>query len=293
LSRLAQGARKETGRRKPPPSKSGFNQSKTDCFRPYLVLRENGRASKRGARDPTIQHSEKETVLGDSPKMSRYWYHANSPTIRLNESEKLAFSKHFVCGELRIGYGSMAVHQSQSSGCEALPRSCWPRISGKPAWPSSPNLNEFLDMSRRGIKNCSRDVRVGGSFASIQLSEFNSNIELAKRVISRNVLGIRSDVKVPEKFWKFFCYRWNFLILSVHGKMPAGLARFLASVWITNPYSLWLERRVTLKQYLRELPLSVYNRGVAAFAEHQSDWYSSADSTFTSCACSVSSSQLD
>jgi len=259
----------------------------------FAKTRPNPVKPGRDSASSVVKQQKKEGTKPPLATQSPYWYHANSPTIILNQNERRFVASRFSRGQIRTGYGSYSVHQDQSSGCETLPRSCWPRISGKPAWPSSPNLNEYLDMLRKGVKNDSPNVRVGGSIASTTLRVFNSNIELAKRVIARNVLAIRSDKAVPVKYRKYFCYRWNFLVLSIHGVMPSGLARFLASVWLTDPFSLWLERKVTLKSYLRELPLSVYNRGVAAFAAHQFDWYASAESSFTSSDCSVSSSQLD
>jgi hypothetical protein len=283
-------------------------------------FRDEGRQVKPGAQDlgnkvlSTLVDGAKrsgnhilatDTILNDGvslPKRVRkapttssssWYYHANSPVLRITDSVAQHLKREFPRGEVRTGYGSEAVHLRQKEGCHRLPSCCWPRISGKPAWPSSPSLNEKLDMLRRGIKDTYPDHIVGGSFTSIRLREFNSNIELVKRTISRAVIGVRSDIAVPVKYWKYFCYRWNFLILSVAGAMPSGLARFLASIWLRDPYSLWLERRVTLKQYLRELPLSVYNRGVAAFSAHQSDWYADEDSPFTSDADSLTSSQLD
>jgi hypothetical protein len=41
--------------------------------------------------------------------------------------------------------------------------------------------------------------------------------------------------------------------------MPIGLARFLASIWVTDPHSLWLERPETLKQCLKRVPVRIYN----------------------------------
>lgn len=242
-------------------------------------MKRSGSVTGKTSADPAEDH------LGKIPRSSPYWFHANSPTIKLNEYESKAFKSAFSRLELRTGYGSESVHRSQSSTCALLPKGCWPRISGSLAWPSSPNLNEKLDMLRRGVKDTYAGVNTHArapGFTKCTLRQFNENIELVKRIVSHSVYGIRSDVAVPIQYRKYFCYRWNFLILSTHGNMPAGLARFLASKWITNPSSLWLDRRVSLKQYLRQVPSAIFDRAVAVFSEHQFDWYSKEESSFTS-----------
>jgi hypothetical protein len=104
------------------------------------------------------------------------------------------------------------------------------------------------------------DLVYDNATVAVPLRQFNTDIGLARRIIRRQVIGIRSDIAVPEKFWGYFRYRWNFLILTSPTSLPSGLTRFLASVWCTDPHSLWLERKVTLKQYLRDVPRAVLNR---------------------------------
>jgi hypothetical protein len=70
----------------------------------------------------------------------------------------------------------------------------------------------------------------------------------------RHVVGLRSDVEVPEKYLGYFRYRWGFLILTAPFILPIGLTRFIVSLWVRNPHSLWLEWFGTLKQYLRVVP---------------------------------------
>jgi hypothetical protein len=86
------------------------------------------------------------------------------------------------------------------------------------------------------------------------LQEFNRNPRLASRVIGQYVIGLRSDIEVPEVFLGHFRYCNGFSILTTPYKVPIGLARFLASIWITDPHSLWLSESGTLKKILRKIP---------------------------------------
>jgi hypothetical protein len=114
-----------------------------------------------------------------------------------------------------------------------------------------------MDMLRRGIPPL--EVEAPSVTRKVPFSDFNDSIDLANRIVSHNVIGIRSNVEIPKKFLGHFRYRWNFLILTTY-RMPPGLARFLASKWLLDPTSLWLERKVSLKRFLREVPVAIYNR---------------------------------
>jgi hypothetical protein len=134
----------------------------------------------------------------------------------------------------------------------------WPNLGGRELWPSAPTLNELLEMSRLGVVH-SPSQREECKTLSCNLREFNKNINLARGVILRNVLGIRSDAPIPKKFLGHFRYRRGFLILTNYW-IPSGLARFLAAQWLTAPHNLWLRVAVPLKQYLREVPFAVIDR---------------------------------
>lgn len=73
----------------------------------------------------------------------------------------------------------------------------------------------------------------------------------------RHIVGIRSDIEVPEKFSGYFRYSRGFLILTAPYNLPIGLARFLLGRWAEDPTSLWLEWYGTLKKYLREVPFAL------------------------------------
>jgi len=192
-----------------------------------------------------------------------YYYSSNSPRLQLSAEANDLARLVMPAGRMRTGYKDSFVHQDQKSRAIALPKAAWPRSRGRSAWPSSPNFNEILEMSRRGITPA--DPKVYGDVISVPFSEFNNFSELVIRTVSRSVIGIRADVRVPPKWLGHFRYRWNFLILTAP-TLPIGLARFLLSKWLTDPYSLWLERRVSLKSYLRQFPVAVMNRAVEALA---------------------------
>lgn len=229
----------------------------------------------------------------------RFYYNARSSrVIELDKLTRERIREDLPPGHVRTQCGSIAVLKSQISAVKKLPENAWPTIAGRPAWPSTPTIPEWLEMLRRGAKHSSELFVERGKTIRSTIREFNSNIELAKRVVHRQVVGVRADVGIPSKYLGCFRYRWGFLILTAP-YLPAGLARFLASVWCTNPFSLWLERKVTLKQYLRELPLSIHNRTVAsvlptgpcpAGREHRRFTNAADDSTES---YSVGSSELD
>jgi len=58
-------------------------------------------------------------------------------------------------------------------------------------------------------------------------------------------------MEVPKKFLEYFRYRDGFLILAVRHALPIGLVRFLLSLWIRCPLSLWLVEPVRFKYYLK------------------------------------------
>lgn len=98
---------------------------------------------------------------------------------------------------------------------------------------------------------------------------------MAKMIIRRQVIGVRSDTAVPQRYREYFRYRWNFLILTAP-RIPIGLARFLAGQWLTKPSSLWLERKESLKKFLRKVPVGICNDARDRFSSL--DCYNQVDS---------------
>lgn len=215
----------------------------------------------------TTQNTGKARTADSSPVGNRKSRHPSAITPLLSVSE-IAELRQALPGwkSLRLTSGDTGVHLSNKRLVARLPAAMWPRRFNKPLWPSTPSITEWIEMLRRGVKQ-PRDRVVVEPRARRSLKQFNSDIELASETITRNVIGIRSDERVPEEFLEYFRYRWGFLLLHTRA-IPAGLARFLASRWLTRPSSLWLEERLTLKSYLRKLPLSVIYRSEERKVRH-------------------------
>jgi hypothetical protein len=158
----------------------------------------------------------------------------------------------FPDGRIRTVHGDNSVHDWQSKRCKPLSKHDWPRLETRPAWPSSPTLPESWAMARNGQVARPLQTRTNPAKRRIMLSEFNSNIDLAKRIIATNVVGIRSDIKIPSKYLGYFRYRWNFLVLTGAYNLSSGLARFLAGQWMRNPHNLWLQDKTSFKTFLKK-----------------------------------------
>lgn len=150
-------------------------------------------------------------------------------------------------------------HRLNRASLHRLHSSLWPtrKSDGSKLWPSSPTLFERLEMIRIGYTG--PDPRPYGPTVRVGLKEFNGDHRLASAVIRQYVIGLRSDMEVPEKYFGHFRYSHGFLILTAP-YVPIGLARFLASLWCTDPHSLWLTGPGSLKQCLRTLPKAFYER---------------------------------
>lgn len=150
------------------------------------------------------------------------------------------------------------VHRRNTETVIRLDPLSWPRSQGdrRLLWPSSPSLNEWMEMTRRGVSPCSIG-RHAGKTVRVSRREQMQSITLTKRICMRHIIGIRSDVEVPRQYLGYFRYRWGFLILTAPYNLPSGLARWLVSRWCKDPHSLWLEWFGTLKQYLREVPIAL------------------------------------
>jgi hypothetical protein len=116
-----------------------------------------------------------------------------------------------------------------------------------------------MEMMRRGIDPFSRpeleQPQGDIGFTNVSRREVSENPHLAKRIVANAIVGIRSSTEVPEKFRKYFRYRWNFLILTVNYALPIGLVRFLLGQWCVKPSSLWLRRAVSFKKFLKKVPI--------------------------------------
>jgi len=189
--------------------------------------------------------------LNDEDSPLRRYYTAGT-FVNLEFKQRLYIREIFP--ECRVANVSIDIHRRNKEALHRLKASDWPSKEGRALWPSSPTFLERLEMLRRGVSPCNE--RTPGMVYRESIHNFNKSVELCKRVIGRAVLGLRSDVEIPDKYLGYFRYCRNFAILTAPYALNIGLARFLASLWVNDPFSLWLERRVSLRQYLRELPLS-------------------------------------
>jgi len=172
--------------------------------------------------------------------------------------------------KVRVGYGSLAAHRSNREAVFKLPVDQWPSLSGRSLWPSSLTINELLEASQRGWTEYP-SIPPPPIITRVGVREFNGNPFLAKEIVRRNVVGIRSDLEIPKRYLDHFRYRRNFLILTAP-VIPIGLARFLASVWITDPSSLWLERMVSFKKFLKGfVATAIVDRSRARLSDP--NWY--------------------
>lgn len=212
------------------------------------------------SHDPYCGDAKPDSVRTIQNRIHRrdWYYHAAQLQPVLNKYQVGLIREVLPPGSVRLGYGDITVHRRQERGVLGLPAQSWPSYHDGPAWPTTPTFNEWLEMIRYG--NFPVDHVYDNCTLQVSIRQFNSDIGLAKRIIRRQIIGIRSDIAVPVKYWGYFRYRWNFLILTSPTSLPSGLTRFLASIWCTDPHSLWLERKVTLKQYLRSVPKTVFKR---------------------------------
>lgn len=156
---------------------------------------------------------------------------------------------------IRVSRFQLEVHRRNVSETIRLDPGSRPHLKRerRPLWPSSPTLTEWLEMTRHGASPCD-EGRPAGTTVRVSRRVQMQSISLTKRIVSNHIIGVRSDVEVPQKFLGYFRYREGFLFLTAPYSLPSGLARFLVSTWVRDPHSLWLKWFGTLKQYLRTVP---------------------------------------
>jgi hypothetical protein len=119
------------------------------------------------------------------------------------------------------------------------------------AWPSCPDLGEIMGMLRRGRSAPVPDkvnLRVNNSLTARAVRD---NVSIATRVVARQIVGVRLEVDVPEKFLEYFRVYHGFLILATRHSLPIGLVRFLIGQWVKHPTSCWLVEHCPYRYYLR------------------------------------------
>jgi len=232
-----------------------------------------GRPAKDRSAD--IVH-DVDPIAEQQPKVvvrpyNRWFYHSNVLISSIDDTTHEWFREFLTHGSVWTGNSNNAVHRSQRLTVKPLKRLCWPSDPLGPCWPSFPSIPEWMEMLRKGLDPFGRaelELPLGDSgYTRVSRGEVHSNYVLATRIVSNVIVGIRSCVEIPAKFRGHFRYRQNFLILTGHYALPIGLVRFLLGQWCKSPFSLWLRRQCTLKQYLRKVPISLVKRARLGLAE--------------------------
>ncbi|BCH36645.1 hypothetical protein [Aspergillus lentulus narnavirus 1] len=228
---------------------------KVDGVRPLrLSSQRDSRESNQDGMTPSFTRNVDPYESRNLLPRSRIFNNPHS-FIELNSTERSL--ARGIDRRIRVSSYQLDVHCRNVQGTYRLDPGSWPRDEiNRPLWPSSPTLNEWLEMVRQGDSPCDKG-RPSGKTVRVSRSEQASNALLTKRICTRHIIGIRSDVEVPQKFLGYFRYRQGFLILTAPYSLPIGLARWLVGLWCRDPHSLWLEWFGTLKQYLREVPASL------------------------------------
>lgn len=228
---------------------------------------------------PDLGGTPNQTPSQDCPEkwdVSPWFYHADNLVNAVDDCTHEWFRVFLRHGTVWTGACINTVHQDQRLAVKPLESERWPSDPLGPSWPSFPSITEWMEMLRRGLDPFrSEEVIPPGhaGFTRVSRGELHDNHVLATRIVSNNIVGIRSTIKVPRKFLKYFRYRQNFLILTVRHNLPIGLVRFLLGRWIKAPYSLWLRRAVLLKSYLRNVPISLVKASKARLVEYSSELY--------------------
>jgi hypothetical protein len=197
-------------------------------------------------------------------KINRWYYHSDVSVNIVDDCTRRWFREFLVHGSVWTGASDNAIHRSQRLSVKPMKSSDWPSDPLGPSWPSFPTIPEWLEMLRRGIDPFERQelkIPEGSSgYTRTSRRELQSNSALATLIVLNVIVGIRSSTEIPGKFLKYFRYGHGFLILVCRAALPIGLVRFLLGRWCVAPYSLWLRRQCTLKQYLRKTPISLVKR---------------------------------
>lgn len=154
--------------------------------------------------------------------------------------------------------GSISEDCARRVDVHRLAKKDWPR-SARSLWPSSPSVSELIGMSRAGKVPVPLMRYPKVVLDPPTVRDLSFDLKLATRIVSDNVIGIRSSVFVPRMYHSWFRYRDGILFLTVRYSIPAGLVRFLLGEWKKCPFNLWLKVNCRLKYYLRITPHSPCN----------------------------------
>lgn len=238
-------------------------------------------AGRKYSGSPTPHSSD----FAEEWRMNRWYYHSDSLVNRIDDSTRKWFREFLVHGTVWTGVSDNAAHRSQRLVVKPLKSSDWPSDPLGPSWPSFPSIPEWMEMLRKGIDPFERaeyQTPLGDSgYSRVSRGELHENHVLATLIVSNVIVGIRSSTEIPGKYLQYFRYGHGFLILVSTYALPIGLVRFLLGRWCIAPYSLWLRRQSTLKQYLRKVPISLVKRARLRLVEYTDRVYPTGAGTCT------------
>lgn len=151
--------------------------------------------------------------------------------------------------------------EEQRLGVLPLSKSLWPRRDGRSLWPDIKTPKELCLSLLLGRNDKPSKELYGCHVKRVKytIKQANEDISLLEAILCENLLGVRMGSEVPSKYFGYFRRRWGFLILT-SSRLPTGLIRYLIGKWITDPYSLWLAERKSLRQFLSTLPGAIVSR---------------------------------
>jgi hypothetical protein len=181
-----------------------------------------------------------------------YWVKPSTSLIMPLSKWQYEFVTHHYGGPIWNRLSQRDSHMAHVDGLPRLRKTDAPSC-GWNLWPSSPSFSEMLEMCRRGVSLLSVHASPGITVKDcITRKDLSNNIRLARKIVAKNIVGIRSSVEIPEAWLPWFRYRQGFSILSVRWTLPSGLVRFLLAQWKIRHTNLWLVEHCSLKIFLRK-----------------------------------------
>jgi hypothetical protein len=217
--------------------------------RNFLYTRRRGRLRLPRRFPKEIQDL---TKLSKTQLRTRLYYIKPGSAVRQRIKSSLAEHTHQVIpGGIWNRKSAADFHTANVVGTCRLHKSDWPRITGR-QWPSTPTISELLEMSRRGVTHHGLTKALHTVENHVKRSQVSDDIRLARKIVTNNIVGVRSSIEVRSHWLKYFRYREGFLILTVRHAIPPALVRFLLGRWIKCPTSLWLVDNCRFKYYLKK-----------------------------------------
>jgi hypothetical protein len=93
-----------------------------------------------------------------------------------------------------------------------------------------------------------------GFTESVTWSYVKEHPDLLKKIVSKNIIGLRSDIEIPRKFLGYFSYSGKYNLLTVMYNHPMSLTLFLLDKWRKQKHKCFLLLPVSFKKFLRQVP---------------------------------------